>query len=103
LYSPEYSRANATALRQDWQRIPLPVSKDQLTQSAQLGLQLADLLDLDFPVAHVTRGAIPSELASIAVVARVSGGSLNVDGGDLAVTAGWGRGGNGAPSCRAKG
>jgi hypothetical protein len=43
----------------------------------------------------VTAGAIRAELRVVGTLARVGGGGLNPDAGDLAVTAGWGYGGRG--------
>jgi len=95
LYLPLYAKSNATALQQDWPRIPLPSSKEQLIHSAELGRQIASLFDTDNPVAHVTTGTVGPELAAIAIVSRSGGGALNPDAGDLDVTAGWGHSGTG--------
>jgi Type ISP C-terminal specificity domain len=53
------------------------------------------LLDVENPVPGVISGAIRPELRSIAVISRLSGGSLNPNAGDLAVTVGWGHRGKG--------
>jgi hypothetical protein len=103
LYSPSYSSTNATALRQGWPRIPLPTSKAALVQSAEIGREIAVLLDVDTAIASVTRGKIRPELAVIAVASREGGGSLNPDAGDLDVTAGWGHSGNGGAVMPGKG
>ena len=103
LYSPSYSSTNATALRQGWPRIPLPTSKAALVQSAEIGHEIAVLLDVDTAIASVTRGKIRPELAVIAVASREGGGSLNPDAGDLDVTAGWGHSGNGGAVMPGKG
>jgi len=103
LYSPSYSMTNATALRQGWPRIPLPNSKAALVQSAELGREIAVLLDVDIAVTGVTRGKIRPELAAIAVASREGGGSLNPDAGDLDLTAGWGHRGNGGAVMPGKG
>jgi predicted helicase len=95
LHSPAYRTENAGAVRQDWPRIPLPASKDALQASAELGRQVAALLDPETPVPGVTTGAIRPELKTIAVVSRVGGGPLDVAAGELALTAGWGHGGKG--------
>jgi hypothetical protein len=92
-YSPAYLAENADGIRQDWPRVPLPKTKGILLASAHLGRQLASLLDTERPVAGVTMGAIRSELKVVGVIARVGGGALNPDVGDLDVTVGWGHSG----------
>ncbi|MBI4639877.1 MAG: N-6 DNA methylase [Candidatus Tectomicrobia bacterium] len=91
-YSPTYLAENADGIRQDWPRVPLPDSKKALLDSADLGRQVAALLDTERPVPGVTSGTIRPELKSIAVISRVGGGTLNPnpDSGDLAITTGWG-------------
>ena len=59
-----------------------------LAASAARGRELAALLDCETAVAGVTTGMLRPELASIAVPATT-------DGGDLAVSAGWGHFGQG--------
>ena len=88
-HSKQYALENSTALRQDWPRIPLPATFDDLQQSAELGELIATLLDPDAeaPLSH--------EISRLAVISRVGGGSLDPAQGDLAVTAGWGSGGSG--------
>ena len=96
LYDPAYRAANAGALRMEWPRIPLPGWPDgdaegaagALAASAARGRELAALLDCETAVAGVTTGMLRPELASIAVPATT-------DGGDLAVSAGWGHFGQG--------
>jgi hypothetical protein len=95
LNSSAYSEENAGALRQDWPRVPLPASKKALLASAELGKQVAALLDIESRVKDVTTGAIRAELKAIGIVARSGGGRLDPDAGDLDVTAGWGHGGKG--------
>ncbi|MCC7447509.1 MAG: DUF559 domain-containing protein, partial [Anaerolineae bacterium] len=89
MHAPAYRTENAGALRQDWPRIPLPASAERLTASAQLGRQIAALLDTEHPVDGVTAGKIRDELKSIGAITKVGGGQLNPDT-DLTVTAGWG-------------
>ena len=48
-YSPAYLTENADGIRQDWPRIPLPDSKQLLLASAELGKQIAALLDTETP------------------------------------------------------
>ena len=94
-YSPAYLAENADGIRQDWPRVPLPAERDDLLASAALGRQLATLLDTESKVAGVTDGSPRLELRAIGVITRAGGGSLNPAAGDLAVTAGWGHGGQG--------
>ena len=49
LHTPSYRTENSGALRQDWPRIPLPDSRELLTASAELGKQIAALLDTETP------------------------------------------------------
>ena len=55
-YAPAYLAENADGIRQDWPRIPLPASKAALLASAELGRQVAALLDTETPVLGVTTG-----------------------------------------------
>jgi hypothetical protein len=103
LHSHAYRLANAGALRQDWPRIPLPISKDLLVASAELGRRIADLLDPDTDVDGVTSGTLREEMKVIAVPTRAGGGNLNAAAGDLAVTAGWGHAGKGGVTMPGKG
>lgn len=98
-----YGRQNAGALRQDWPRIPLPDTAERLVTSAGLGRQVAALLDTEQPVAGVTAGDIRAELRVVGPVARVGGGGLNPDAGDLALTANWGYAGRGGITMPARG
>ena len=92
-YSPAYLKENADAIKQDWPRIPLPKSKDALLNSANLGKQIAALLDTETPVAGITAGKIREDIRQIAVFTRVDGKPVTPEEGDLDVTAGWGHGG----------
>jgi hypothetical protein len=103
LHSPQYRTENAGALRQDWPRLPLPLSADALHASAGLGRQIAALLDSESPVPGVTSGAIRPELRLLGHVTRVGGGNLNPDAGDLALRAGWGSAGQGGVTMPGKG
>jgi hypothetical protein len=94
-YSPAYLTENADGIRQDWPRIPLPRFKEGLQASAQLGRQVAALLNTEGTIPGVTAGTIRPELTTIAVISRVGGGPLDPQGGDLALTAGWGHAGKG--------
>jgi hypothetical protein len=87
-YSPAYLAENADGIQQDWPRIPLPDSKAVLIASAELGKQVAALLDAEMPVDGVTAGKVFPELVKIAVVTRLTRDILN-----LSLTAGWGHAG----------
>ena len=88
-YTPSYLAENSDGIRQDWPRIPLPDSIELLTASANLGRAVADLLDPTAEVRGLNAGKTRPELKTIAVVARIGGGSLD-ESKDLAVTSGWG-------------
>jgi hypothetical protein len=94
-YSPTYVAENADGIRQDWPRVPLPRARQRLLASGQLGRQVAALLNTEGTIPGVTAGTIRPELTTIAVISRVSGGPLDPQGGDLALTAGWGHAGQG--------
>lgn len=88
LHAPAYRRENASALRMDWPRLPVPNDTAVLTTSAALGRQLAALLDPVTPVPGVTAGAPRAELRILGVPTRAGGGSLGE--ADRALSAGWG-------------
>ncbi|MFW6098273.1 MAG: type ISP restriction/modification enzyme, partial [Chloroflexota bacterium] len=62
LNTPSYRSENTGALRQDWPRVPLPKSAERLQASADLGEQVAALLNPEEAVPGVTTGAIRPEL-----------------------------------------
>jgi hypothetical protein len=101
LHCPAYRLENSGALRSDWPRIPLPAPRDTLLKSAELGRQVAALLDTEEPVKGVTAGKPRPELKAVGVVARVGGGSLA--GADWDVTARWGVAGKGGVCMPGKG
>ena len=84
-----------------WPRIPLPGWPDDnaegeaqaLIQSAAQGREIAALLNPDIPVTTITQQPLQPEIASIAVPSTANG--HNMAGDDFAVTAGWGRLGQG--------
>jgi hypothetical protein len=103
-----YRAENGGALRQDWPREPLPTSKELLEKSAELGREVAGLLDTEAPVKGVTEGEIREELKFIGVATRAGegrGGGVNppLQDEDLAVTAGWGHGGKGGVTMPGRG
>jgi hypothetical protein len=81
----------------------LPDSRKALEASAALGRSVAALLDTEANVSGVTAGKVEPIFRTIGVLAKVGGGSLDVDGGDLAVTAGWGHAGKEGVTMPAKG
>jgi hypothetical protein len=81
----------------------LPDKRKALEESAELGRQVAALLDTEEEVSGVTAGKVEPALRTIGVLARVGGGPLDPDAGDLAVTAGWGHAGKGGVTMPAKG
>ncbi|MDD5139179.1 MAG: N-6 DNA methylase [Verrucomicrobiales bacterium] len=96
LHAPEYRVENSGALRQDWPRVPLPKSRKALLASAELGRQVAALLDTETPVDGVTKGKPRPELKAI--------GELSCPGkSDLKVTAGWGHAGQNGVTMPGKG
>jgi hypothetical protein len=103
LHSTAYRRENTATIRHDWPRMPLPDSKKGLLASAELGRQVAGLLDTESPVKGVTAGTIRPELKAIGAVTRFGGGNLDPDTGDLDVTASWGHAGKGGVTMPAKG
>jgi hypothetical protein len=103
LHSPAYSKENDGALRQDWPRIPLPDKQKALEKSAELGRQVAALLDTETEVSAVTTVKIDPLLRTIGILTREGGGELNPDAGDLAVTIGWGHAGKDGATMPGKG
>jgi hypothetical protein len=101
-YAPAYLMENALGC-QDWPRVPLPDTAEALKNSAQLGRQVAALLDPEDPTPGVTAGPIRPELNLLAVISREGGGPLNPDAGDLALTAGWGYAGKDGATMPGKG
>ena len=102
-YSPAYLAENADGIRRDWPRIPLPDTRKALDESAALGRQVAAMLDTEAEVSTVTAGKLEPIFRAIGALAKVGGGSLDPDGGDLAVTAGWGHAGKEGVTMPAKG
>jgi len=97
-YSPAYLSENADGIRQDWPRIPLPNSKDLLLASAELGKQIAALLDTERDVEAIHE----SRLQKIAAFTLPPGTRLD-ESKHFAVTAGWGHAGKGGVTMPGKG
>jgi hypothetical protein len=92
LHAPNYVSENDGALRQDWARIPLPATRATLITSANLGRQIAALLDSETPVPGVTSSKLRPDMKSIALVSRVGTGNLNPNT-DFELTKNWGHAG----------
>jgi hypothetical protein len=97
-YSPAYLTENADGIRQDWPRIPLPDSKELLLASAELGKQIAALLDTERDVGAVRE----PPLQHIAAFTLPSGTPLK-EAEHFAVTAGWGHAGKAGVTMPGKG
>jgi len=102
-YAREYLAENGDAVRLYWPRIPLPDSKEALIASAELGKQIAALLDTENEIEGVTCGSIRPELREIGVVSVLGARSINPDTNDLAITAGWGHAGKDGVTMPGKG
>jgi len=102
-YSPAYLSENADGIRRDWPRVPLPDFRKALEASAELGRQVAALLDTEAPAPGVTDGKVEAFFRTVGVLSRVGGGQFDADAGDLAVTAGWGHAGKEGVTMPAKG
>ncbi|MCL4867156.1 MAG: hypothetical protein KJZ47_14775, partial [Gemmatimonadales bacterium] len=95
MHSLHYSQENASGLRQDWPRIPLPASKEALERSAALGAELRQLLDPEVAVTSAPVSGYPEQFKHLGTLTSVDGRALDPAAGDLAVTAGWGIRGKG--------
>ena len=101
LHAPAYRTENAGALKQDWPRIPLPATKERLLTSAELGRQIAALLNTETPLPGVTQGKPRPELAKIALLTVADSTPLTPT--YLKLTAGWGHAGKGGVTMPGKG
>ena len=98
LHDPAYRTQNWGGMLTGWPRIPLPgwptgKSTDaatQLTAVSRRGHALAELLDVDKPVAEVTDGDPRPEFAAVAVPATISGRNMSDANNDFVLTANWG-------------
>src|SRR5260370_19743652 len=100
-FSSAYLAESSDGLRQDWPRVPLPDSRKVLLASAELGQQIALLLDTESSMKGATSGDLRPELKLIAVTTRAGGGNLKET--ELALKAGWGHAGNGGVTMPGKG
>jgi hypothetical protein len=90
LHAPDYATENTSALRQDWPRVPLPASRDDLIRSADFGRKVAALLDPETRVDGVTAGKIRPELLRIGKATKMGGSRFDESAGDCDVIARWG-------------
>lgn len=84
IYAPGYLSEHGPGIQEAWPRVPLPVGLDLLRRSAELGSQVAALLDTETSALAVTTGKIRRELS---LLGRITGPKTALS---LAVTAGWG-------------
>lgn len=101
LHAPAYRTDNAGALKQDWPRLPLPTTREALLASAELGRQIAALLDTETPLPGVTQGKPRPELARIGLLTIADDAALTPE--HLQLTAGWGHAGKGGVTMPGKG
>jgi hypothetical protein len=90
LHAPAYSRENEGALRDIWPRVPLPQDGDLLRESAELGREVAALLDVEQDVDGVDDGTVREELRPLGRPEHVEPDAALDPNTDFAVTAGWG-------------
>jgi hypothetical protein len=96
-YSGAYLSENADGIRRDWPRVPLPRDRALLESSAALGERVAALLDTESDVPGVTTGNVEPLFRVTGNLQRRDSAQINPDTDDLALTAGWGNGGDGKP------
>jgi predicted helicase len=92
LHAPAYREENGGALRQDWPRIPLPKDAKTLRAGADLGRQLAALLDPETPVPGVTDLKPRADLKGLGELAIQKDAAKQPD---LTIAARWGYAGQG--------
>ncbi len=95
MHAQQYRTENAGALLVDWPRIPLPAYFADLARSAELGRRLAELLN---PESEIKLQEEWSFLARLYLPAEVPDSTRERDRNNaarFAVTAGWGRAGQG--------
>lgn len=89
-YSPLYRDEHAGGLASDWPRVPLPADADTLRKSAQLGEEVAVLLDVAQPVAGIETGTFRRELEPFGMLARRDGSALEDGDAALRLSENWG-------------
>jgi REP element-mobilizing transposase RayT len=108
LHAPAYGAENSGALRQDWPRIPLPDSRELLLASAELGKQIAALLDTEAPFVPPASSRQPGDAAGITTLQNIAlfklqPGTVLKEEEHFAITAGWGHAGKGGVTMPGKG
>ena len=93
LHAPAYCAENIGAFRQDWPRVPLPSSFETLGSGAELGRQVATLLDTETDAPGVTSGSLRPALKGLAELTVT--GTAKPKTPDLSLTARWGYAGQG--------
>ena len=88
-YSPLYLNENADAIRNDWPRVPLPSTREDLISSTAVGERLAALLDIQVKVDGIDTHPT-AQYSSVAAITTIDGSPLTAT--DLAVNVGWGVG-----------
>lgn len=84
IYAPSYLSEHDAAMRADWPRIPLPATLKALEDSAALGADVGQLLDVEKPALGIITGKLRKELS---LLGKVTGPKKGLS---LAITAGWG-------------
>jgi hypothetical protein len=107
-YSPAYLSENADGIRQDWPRIPLRDNKESLLASAELGRQIAALLDTEAPfvtLASSRRTESAGRMSALQIIATFTLplGAILDEAKHFGVTAGWGHAGQGGVTMPGKG
>ncbi len=77
LHSPACRGENQGALRQDWPRIPLSSDAAVLKASAQIGREIASLLDVECRIKGVNEAPFRKDLQALAVIERNGKPSVN--------------------------
>jgi REP element-mobilizing transposase RayT len=108
LHAPAYAAENSGGLRQDWPRIPLPDSRELLLASAELGKQIAALLDTETPFVAPASSRQPGDAADITTlqhigVFKLQPGTVLEEEKHFVITAGWGHAGKGGVTMPGKG
>jgi len=91
LHSPKYRVDNAGALQQSWPRVPLPSNPATLRISANLGREVAALLDAVKQVEGISKGKLNTDVYNIANIKHIDTKcQLDPNKGHFEVRAKWG-------------
>ena len=85
-FASTYLEGNADGVRENWPRIPLPATAQQLRSSAALGSQLAALLDTEQSFDIAAQAAL-RKIGTLTVTGK---SPISLEAGGLEVRAGWG-------------